>query len=204
MRSIGRPSRISIDARVSGGSHRPPCHAVAATGAGRLHEEFVEALDDARADRSRRVLLLFQQLARHDDIGIDRPEGHADVLGDALPPRFHLPLRVFVAHEQRRPDFVEKRQQPMMRVRAQDESHPTLPQPGRDVLEAFGEELVVPQVGAADERIQTRRRRPPAAAARCPPRSPRRARDCPRRAARAASSRRPPRRQGRSRRGRGP
>jgi len=79
-------------------------------------------LQQPRPDRPRRVVFLVPEFDGNDDVGVYGPERHAQLVAELLAQAFGLSQRVLVADDDRRPYFIGKRQQPMMRVSPKDEA----------------------------------------------------------------------------------
>ena len=69
-----------------------------------------------------------------------------------------LAQRVFVAHDDRRWQLDEKRQQPVFGVAAQDKADASREQTVGEIGEPLDEKLVVPKIGARDEGIEAEER----------------------------------------------
>ncbi len=117
------------------------------------NQPLIELTMEARPDRARGVLLGVDERRGHDDIGVDRPERHTHVRGNRVAPAFGLPQRVLVADEERWPDVIEKREQPVLRIRAEHEPHAPPRETIGDVREPVGEKPVVTKIAAGHERI---------------------------------------------------
>ena len=158
--------------------------------AGAVARNCSQALLQSRSDDARGVLLFLQQLRGNDDVGIDGPERHAELLRGQLAPVVGLAQRILVADHERRLHLVAELQQRMLGIAAQHESDAALAGALGDVGNALREKCVVPQVGVRVKRHRREEDDDRLAEARWRLRRRHRARDCRARAGRAASSRR--------------
>jgi hypothetical protein len=117
-------------------------------------EKFIEMLQQSRPDCARRVLFLVLQRHGYDDVGVHGPERNAQLVGHFLSPALGLAQRVLVADDDGGTDFVGEGQQAMVRVAPEDEADAAFAQSGSNVGQPVGEEVIVAEVRACDERIQ--------------------------------------------------
>jgi hypothetical protein len=107
------------------------------------HQEALELLVNARPDGSGGVVLLFQQSRRDDHVRVDAPKrrGYADghhrlvTLGGAE--------RILVADHEGRRQLLAERQEPVLRVGAENEADSTPGQVGGDIAQPVDEKRVL-------------------------------------------------------------
>ena len=101
---------------------------------------------DLRTDGACRILLLREEVGRHDHIGIDRPEGNRQLTGGTAPPPFRLPHRILIANDEGGAHLGAKSEQIVGWVRSEDEVRsPLLDAPPR-LLQPLDQEGVMAQV----------------------------------------------------------
>src|SRR5690349_3902465 len=120
----------------------------------RCGEERIEMLQQPWPDCPCRIVFLVLKLDGYDDVRIDGPERHAQIVADLLPPAFRLPQRVLVTDDDRGAHLIDKGQQTMVRIALQDETDAATTETGGDIGQALNEKAIVPAVSTLDERVQ--------------------------------------------------
>ena len=107
---------------------------------------------NTRTHGARRVLLLLEQVGRHDHIGVDRPQRDTEPLGHSGAPGSRFSQRVLVTDHHAGVNLVRECLDAVVGGESEDQSDPATGQRGLELGESLKEKLVVAVIPVRVER----------------------------------------------------